>query len=116
MMTAEVGYELRDVTSYLIGSPSEIPGYGAPYDVIIPQLFKNGRELYRGIIEHVYSAKHRILQRRRLSIQQDSQQLRLEPNHRLEPLRLELKCKVHQIIKASPWGKPFPFVKLVVAN
>jgi len=55
MMTAEVGYELRDVTSYLIGSPSEIPGYGAPYDVIIPQLFKNGRELYRGIIDTYYN-------------------------------------------------------------
>lgn len=55
MMTAEVGYELRDVTSYLIGSPSEFPGYGAPYDVIIPQLFKNGRELYRGIIDTYYN-------------------------------------------------------------
>ena len=55
MMGAEVGYELRDVTDYLIGSPAEIPGPGAPYDLILPILFKNGSDLYRGIIDTYFN-------------------------------------------------------------
>lgn len=55
MMSAEVGYELRHVTDYLIGSPAEIPGYGAPYDLIVPYFFKNGEELYKGIIDTYYN-------------------------------------------------------------
>ena len=51
MMCAEVGYELRNATNYLIGSPAEIPGDGAPYDLIIPQLYKNDSELYRNVID-----------------------------------------------------------------
>ena len=39
MMCAEVAYELRNVCDYIIGSPAEIPGYGAPYDKVIPDLF-----------------------------------------------------------------------------
>lgn len=54
MISAETGYELRNVTDYLIGSPAEIPGNGAPYDKMVPQLFKNGSELYRGIIDTYY--------------------------------------------------------------
>ena len=56
MMCAEVGYELRNATEYLIGSPAEIPGEGAPYDKIIPYLFgKNDKELYKGIIDTYYN-------------------------------------------------------------
>ena len=54
MLCAENGYELRDVTDYLIGSPAEIPGRGAPYDKVVPQLFKSGSDLYRGIIDNYY--------------------------------------------------------------
>lgn len=54
MICAEVGYELRNVTNYIIGSPAEIPGDGAPYDEVVPQLFKNDRELYCGIIDTYY--------------------------------------------------------------
>lgn len=39
MQNAEVAYELKDVTDYLIASPAGIPGDGAPYDKIIPDLF-----------------------------------------------------------------------------
>ena len=35
MQSVEVAHELRRVTDYLIGSPSEIPGNGAPYDRIM---------------------------------------------------------------------------------
>jgi hypothetical protein len=55
MMCAEIGYELRNATNYLIGSPAEIPGDGAPYDLIIPCLYKSDRELYRGIIDTYYN-------------------------------------------------------------
>ena len=54
MMCAEVGYELRNATNYLIGSPAEIPGDGAPYDKILPTFYKNGSELYKGIIDTYY--------------------------------------------------------------
>ena len=40
MQCVEVAYELRDVTNYIIGSPAEIPGSGAPYDRIIEALCK----------------------------------------------------------------------------
>ena len=38
MQCVEVAYELRHVTDFLIGSPAEIPGDGAPYDIILPQM------------------------------------------------------------------------------
>ena len=55
MMCAEVGYELRNATEYLIGSPAEIPGDGAPYDKIVPYLYANGSNLYRNIIDTYYN-------------------------------------------------------------
>ena len=54
MICAENGYELRDVTDYLIGSPAEIPGYGAPYQLVVPHLFNSGSALYKGIIDTYY--------------------------------------------------------------
>ena len=41
MMGLEVAYELRNVTNYLIGSPAEIPGEGAPYNTVVPALFES---------------------------------------------------------------------------
>lgn len=56
MMNAEVGYELRNATDYLIGSPAEIPGEGAPYQKIIPKLFlENDSDLYRSVIDTYYN-------------------------------------------------------------
>ena len=40
MGTAEVCYELKEATNYLIGSVVETHVYGNPYDVIIPKLFE----------------------------------------------------------------------------
>jgi hypothetical protein len=54
MMCVEAAYELKDVTEYMIGSPAEIPGYGAPYKLMVAQLFKSGSNLYRGIIDTYY--------------------------------------------------------------
>ena len=40
MMCAENAYELKDVTDYFIGSPAEIPGFGAPYDLVVPAMME----------------------------------------------------------------------------
>ncbi|EJX09163.1 clostripain family protein [gut metagenome] len=39
MQAVEVAYELRDCVEFLIGSPTEIPGPGAPYDKVVPEFF-----------------------------------------------------------------------------
>lgn len=39
MCTAEVCYELKDVTNYLIGSVVETHTNGFPYDIVMPKLF-----------------------------------------------------------------------------
>lgn len=42
MQSVEVAYELRDCGDYLIGSPTEIPGPGAPYQKVVPAMFADG--------------------------------------------------------------------------
>lgn len=54
MMCIENAYELRNVTNYMIGAPSEIPGLGAPYNELVPAFFKSGSSLYTGIINSYY--------------------------------------------------------------
>ena len=39
MLSVEVGYELRAYADYILGSPTETPGTGAPYDKILPHMF-----------------------------------------------------------------------------
>ncbi|MCF0198765.1 MAG: hypothetical protein HUK02_05490 [Bacteroidaceae bacterium] len=41
MQCAEVAYELRNVTDWMIGSPAEIPAMGAPYDELMPAFFSS---------------------------------------------------------------------------
>lgn len=48
MQCIEVAYELREVTNYVVGSPAEIPGPGAPYDKIIDALCKGDA---KGIVQ-----------------------------------------------------------------
>ena len=62
MMCAEVGYEMRNTTKYLIGSPAEIPGYGAPYDIILPDFYKDDADLYYSIIDDYYDSYLRYYQ------------------------------------------------------
>lgn len=51
MQCIEVAYELRGVTDWLIGSPAEIPGPGAPYDKIIGALCRSDVEgIVRGYV------------------------------------------------------------------
>lgn len=39
MQAIEVAYAVRDYTDYYIGSPTEIPGPGASYDILVPAMF-----------------------------------------------------------------------------
>lgn len=52
MMSAEVVYELRNVCDYIIGSPAEIPGFGAPYEYVVPAFFLPKDEVGRAIIDN----------------------------------------------------------------
>ena len=45
MQCVEVAYELRHVTDYILGSPAEIPGDGAPYHLIMPYLTQQPADL-----------------------------------------------------------------------
>lgn len=40
MQSVEVAYELKEYCNYFVGSPTEIPGPGAPYQVVVPAMFK----------------------------------------------------------------------------
>lgn len=55
MMCLENLYELRNVADYLIGSPAEIPGQGAPYDKIMSDLFGDGN-FYTDIVDKYYKS------------------------------------------------------------
>ena len=51
----EIAYELRNVTDYVIGSPAEIPDDGAPYNIIVPDLFDDSDLFYRRVIDDYYN-------------------------------------------------------------
>lgn len=53
-MCLECAYELRNVTDYIIGSPAEIPGVGAPYETVVPAMFEK-TTFYSSIIEKYYA-------------------------------------------------------------
>ncbi len=55
MMGLEDLYELRHVTDYMIGSPAEIPGQGAPYDTMLPALFEK-EMFFSSIIERYHAS------------------------------------------------------------
>ena len=50
----ESAYELRDVADYIIGSPAEIPGIGAPYDQLTPTLFGTTTNFYEDIVDSYF--------------------------------------------------------------
>ena len=51
----EVAYELRNAADYIIGSPAEIPDPGAPYDVIVSDLFSQSETFYLSLIDDYYN-------------------------------------------------------------
>lgn len=54
MQSIEVAYELRNSVNYLIGSPTEVPGPGGPYDVMVPSLFNTSTDFYKEIVDVFY--------------------------------------------------------------
>ena len=56
MQNVEVAYELRKHTEYYIASPAGIPGDGAPYEKIIPDLFLyDDVQMYTKICDDYYN-------------------------------------------------------------
>lgn len=53
MQSVEVAYELRKAAHFIISSPAEIPGPGAPYDVILPYMLKPSADI-QGIVNGYY--------------------------------------------------------------
>lgn len=51
----EVAYELRNTADYIIGSPAEIPGNGAPYDKLLPSLLNTNELYYKDIVDVYYN-------------------------------------------------------------
>lgn len=64
MQCAEVAYDLRQVADYIIGSPCEIPGNGAYYNVVVPAMFQmsGGASLAKAICQAYYQPYNRDLQ------------------------------------------------------
>ncbi|NDW11434.1 hypothetical protein D0T50_00840 [Bacteroides sp. 214] len=54
MQSIEVAYELRNCTDYVIASPTEIPGPGAPYQAVIPLVFANKADVAVDIAQGYY--------------------------------------------------------------
>ena len=54
-MCLESLYELRNVTDYIIGSPAEIPGMGAPYQTVVPAMFETDT-FYHSIAKYYYES------------------------------------------------------------
>lgn len=53
MQCIEVAYELRLVTNHIIASPAETPGYGAPYDQLMPSWFADKVDYQAMIDTHI---------------------------------------------------------------
>lgn len=51
-MCAELVYELRNSARYIIGSPAEIPGRGAPYVYVVPDFFLEKEKVGPAIVNH----------------------------------------------------------------
>lgn len=50
----ESAYELRNCADYIIASPAEIPGEGAPYQTVVPAMFSKADDFYKGIVDAYY--------------------------------------------------------------
>ena len=77
MSSVETAYELRRYTDFYVGSPTENPGPGAPYDIIMPYMFTPGAaaqmaqayfEVYEGQIRRRHRHVQRQLDRRDLHL------------------------------------------------
>lgn len=54
MQSLEVAYQLKDKADFMLGSPTEIPGPGAPYQFVIPALFQDAKSVAFDVAEAYY--------------------------------------------------------------
>lgn len=52
----ESAYELRNVADYIIGSPAEIPGVGAPYNTVVPAMFER-TTFWKSIVDRYFEQR-----------------------------------------------------------
>lgn len=86
-MCLESLYELRNTCDYIAGSPSEVPGAGAPYKDIVADMFlPDAEQACRNIVGKYYEAQHEALP---LSIvrTKDLEQLATATRNALEAVR-----------------------------
>ena len=50
----ELAYELRNTADFLIGSPAEIPGEGAPYETVTKTLFDTSETFYQNLVDRYF--------------------------------------------------------------
>lgn len=63
MQSAEVAYELRGTAQYIIASPAEITGNGAPYRTLMNDFFNpNDQLMYTAVCDHYYAQKTNYLE------------------------------------------------------
>ena len=55
LQCVEIAYELRNYTNYIVGAPSEVPGYGLPYDSVIKYMFGSSEEDYKVLANAIYN-------------------------------------------------------------
>ena len=53
MLSVETLYDLRDAADWVISSPTEIPGPGAPYNVLVPEMLYNSNSTYSVYVDDV---------------------------------------------------------------
>ena len=53
--SVESAYELRAVTNYIIASPAEIPGVGAPYSSLVPLMFSKSETFYEQMADAYFA-------------------------------------------------------------
>ena len=53
LQCAEVAYELRNSTKFIIGAPSEIPSSGIPYKETVPYMFSTSDDYYKKIADAI---------------------------------------------------------------
>jgi hypothetical protein len=54
-LCVENAYELRNCADFIIGSPAEIPGEGAPYNTVMPALFNQTGTFYKDVVDAYFA-------------------------------------------------------------
>ncbi len=96
MANIETAYELRSTTDYLIGSPSEIPGDGAPYNTIVKDLFNHDdKQMYTNLCDDYYAQTDSYGNKTPLAV------LKMSELEKLVTVTKEMLQKINDYVKAE---------------